>query len=116
MIVTLQTERIRTIEQVAAFAEANEPVEFQPLDRTRRTVVEVAAVTVGEHRGYSRTARSRTSGGKCSYLLMPPSSRRTKSPALPGRFTTGQPLCYKTGQAFFVADNPGRFMPLHLLR
>ena len=33
MIVTLQTERIRTIEQVAAFVEANEPVEFQPADR-----------------------------------------------------------------------------------
>ena len=33
MIVTLQTERIRTIGQVAAFVEANEPVEFQPLDR-----------------------------------------------------------------------------------
>ena len=33
MIVTLQTERIRTIEQVAAFVEANEPVEFQPVDR-----------------------------------------------------------------------------------
>ncbi len=33
MIVTLQTERIRTIEQVAAFVEANEPVDFQPLDR-----------------------------------------------------------------------------------
>ena len=31
MIVTLQTERIRTIGQVAAFAEANELVEFQPL-------------------------------------------------------------------------------------
>ena len=33
MIVTLQTGRIRTIEQVAAFVEANEPVDFQPLDR-----------------------------------------------------------------------------------
>ena len=33
MIVTLQTERVRTIEQVAAFVEATEPVEFQPLDR-----------------------------------------------------------------------------------
>ena len=33
MIVTLQTERTRTIEQVAAFVEANEPVDFQPLDR-----------------------------------------------------------------------------------
>ena len=33
MIVTLQTERIGTIEQVAAFVEANEPVDFQPLDR-----------------------------------------------------------------------------------
>ena len=34
MIVTLRTERIRTIEQVAAFVAANEPVEFlQPLDR-----------------------------------------------------------------------------------
>ena len=33
MIVTLQTERIRTIEQVAAFVEANEPADFQPLDR-----------------------------------------------------------------------------------
>ena len=33
MIVTLQTERIRTIEQVAAFVEANAAVEFQPLDR-----------------------------------------------------------------------------------
>ena len=33
MIVTLQTERIRTIGQVAAFVEANEPVEFQPADR-----------------------------------------------------------------------------------
>ena len=33
MIVTLQTEQIRTIEQVAAFVEANEPVDFQPLDR-----------------------------------------------------------------------------------
>ena len=33
MIVTLQTERIRTIGQVAAFVEANEPVDFQPLDR-----------------------------------------------------------------------------------
>lgn len=30
---TLQTERIRTIEQVAAVVEANEPVDFQPLDR-----------------------------------------------------------------------------------
>ena len=30
---TLQTERIRTIEQVAAFVEASAPVEFQPLDR-----------------------------------------------------------------------------------
>ena len=33
MIVALQTERIRTTEQVAAFVEANEPAEFQPLDR-----------------------------------------------------------------------------------
>ena len=33
MIVTLQTERVRAIEQVAAFVEATEPVEFQPLDR-----------------------------------------------------------------------------------
>ena len=33
MIVTLQTERLRTIEQVAAFVEANAPVEFQPQDR-----------------------------------------------------------------------------------
>ena len=33
MIVTLQTERIRTMEQVAAFVEANEPVDFQPADR-----------------------------------------------------------------------------------
>ena len=33
MIVTLQTERIRTIEQIAAFVAANEPVQFQPLDR-----------------------------------------------------------------------------------
>ena len=33
MIVTLQTERVRTIEQVAAFVEATEPVKFQPLDR-----------------------------------------------------------------------------------
>ena len=33
LIVTLQTERIRTIGQVAAFVEANEPVELQPLDR-----------------------------------------------------------------------------------
>ena len=37
MIVTLQTERIRTIEQVAAFVDANEPVEFQPLDRDAPT-------------------------------------------------------------------------------
>ena len=72
MIVTLQTERIRTIEQVAAFAEANEPVELQPLDRTRRTVVEVTAVTVGEHRGYSHTSRSRTSGGIRLRLLPDP--------------------------------------------
>ena len=34
MIVTLQTERIRTIEQVAAFVEASEPVDFHPRDRT----------------------------------------------------------------------------------
>ena len=33
MIVTFQTERIRTMEQVAAFVEASEPVDFQPLDR-----------------------------------------------------------------------------------
>ena len=33
MIVTFQTERIRTIEQVAAFVVANEPVQFRPLDR-----------------------------------------------------------------------------------
>ena len=33
MIVTLHTERIRTIEQVAAFVAANAPVQFQPLDR-----------------------------------------------------------------------------------
>ena len=33
MIVTLRTEWPRTIEEVAAFVEANEPVEFQPLDR-----------------------------------------------------------------------------------
>ncbi len=33
MIVTLRTERIRTIEQVAAFVAANGPVDFQPLDR-----------------------------------------------------------------------------------
>ena len=32
MIVTLQTERIRTIGQVAAFVAANEPVDFEPLD------------------------------------------------------------------------------------
>ena len=30
MIVTLHTERIRTIEQIAAFVEANEPVIFNP--------------------------------------------------------------------------------------
>ena len=33
MIVTLQTERIRTLEQVAAFVAANAPVDFQPTDR-----------------------------------------------------------------------------------
>ena len=33
MIVTFQTERIRTIGQVAAFVEANKPVDYQPLDR-----------------------------------------------------------------------------------
>ena len=33
MIVTLQTERIPTIGQVAAFVAASEPVDFQPLDR-----------------------------------------------------------------------------------
>ena len=33
MIVTLQTERIHTLEQVAAFVEANAPVDFQPVDR-----------------------------------------------------------------------------------
>ena len=33
MIVTLQIERVRTIEQIATFVEAREPVEFQPLDR-----------------------------------------------------------------------------------
>ena len=33
MIVTPQIERTRTIEQIAAFVEANEPVEFQPADR-----------------------------------------------------------------------------------
>ena len=33
MIVTLQTERIRTLEQVAAFIEANAPVDFQPTDQ-----------------------------------------------------------------------------------
>ena len=33
MIVTLRTERIHTIEQVAAFVEANEPVDFRPADR-----------------------------------------------------------------------------------
>ena len=33
MIVTLQSERIRTIGQVAAFVEGSEPVDFQPTDR-----------------------------------------------------------------------------------
>ena len=33
MIVTLQTERIHTLEQVAAFVEAKVPVDFQPTDR-----------------------------------------------------------------------------------
>ena len=33
MIVTLRTERIRTIGQVAAFVEANKSVDFQPLLR-----------------------------------------------------------------------------------
>ena len=34
MIVTLQTERIRTIEQVATFVKASGPVDFHPRDRT----------------------------------------------------------------------------------
>ena len=34
MIVTLRIERLRTMEQVAAFIEASEPVNFQPSDRT----------------------------------------------------------------------------------
>ena len=33
MIVTLQTECIRTLVQVAAFVEANAPVDVQPADR-----------------------------------------------------------------------------------
>ena len=33
MIATLQTERVRTIEQVAAFVEAIKPADFHPLDR-----------------------------------------------------------------------------------
>ena len=33
MIVTLQTERLRTMEQVRAFVEGSEPVDYQPKDR-----------------------------------------------------------------------------------
>ena len=35
MIVTLQRERSRTLEQVAAFVQANAPVDFQPADQVR---------------------------------------------------------------------------------
>ena len=45
MIVTLQTERLRTIEQLKAFVERSAPVDCKPLDRAsaygfvRRTLV-----------------------------------------------------------------------------
>ena len=45
MIVTLRTERIRTLDQMRAFVEGNEPADFEFTDRTsayaviRRTLV-----------------------------------------------------------------------------
>ena len=47
MIVALQTERIRTVDQVRAFLEGSEPVDYFPQDRddayefVRRTLVRV---------------------------------------------------------------------------
>ena len=45
MILTLDTERLRTLEEVHAFRDGNRPVDFRPKDRTdayesvRRTLV-----------------------------------------------------------------------------
>ena len=47
MIVALQTERIRTVDQVRAFLDGSEPVDYLPQDRddayefVRRTLVRI---------------------------------------------------------------------------
>ena len=54
MIVTLQTQRVRTLEQVRRVAEGNEPVDFAVADREsayefiRRTLVEFSYTTLSK--------------------------------------------------------------------
>ena len=67
MIVTLQTERIRTLEEVRTFVDGNEPVDFELADResahafVRRTLAQFGyhaqgKVAKGLLRAYSTSA------------------------------------------------------------
>ena len=58
MIVTLQSERIRTIVQVAAFVEANEPVELHPLDRDGACAFVARTLTRLDYRALDRPSKA----------------------------------------------------------
>ena len=110
MIVTLRTERIRTIEQVGAFVAANEPVQLQPLDRdgayafVARTLTRLGSRAPGrpskalvkrflaETTGYSRAQLTRltpqhreTARGGATVA--------TATRAGPSRASTHRPMC-----------------------
>ena len=60
MIVTLQSERIRTIVQVAAFVEANEPVELHPLDRDGACAFVARTLTRLDYRALDRPSKAQS--------------------------------------------------------
>ena len=69
MIVTLQTERIQTVEQVRAFLEGSAPVDYLPQDRdgvyafVRRTLVRIRYHTLGRSgKGAVRAYLAKTTG------------------------------------------------------
>ena len=69
MIVTLQTQRIRTLAQVRRVAEGNEPVDFAVADResayrfVRRTLVEFSYTTLSKfNNGAVKAYLAKTTG------------------------------------------------------
>ena len=90
MIVTLQTQRVQTLEQVRRVAEGTEPVDFAPADRAsaydfiRRTLVQfeysalgkadkgALKAYLGKMTGLSRAQLTRLMAVVCRILSWPP--------------------------------------------